>query len=103
MKNSSRRGMPNGDLKTSPTVIEPSSVVINNHKKSPSEEVSSPDNKKASSTSKHGKSQRGKRMIRQKRRSTGVVNKEDLDELDGINSVSRIFLFGLKNFAFQMC
>lgn len=70
-----------------PTRIEPVPAILNNSESRLEDGEISPDDKKVSPSSKRGKSQRSRRMIRQKRRSTGVVNKEDLEELDQINSV----------------
>jgi len=46
------------------------------------------DEKKVSPSARRTKGQRGKRMLRQKRRSTGVVNKEDLEDMEPTDTVS---------------
>ena len=68
-------------------MVEPAEEVNNQET-----DKSAAEEKKASSNTRRGKAQRSKRQLRQKRRSTGVVNKEDLEEIDQTDTVSGVMI-----------
>ena len=84
----SRRSVPNGDAKITPMIVEPADDSSNKNDNDIETTKSPADDKKVGPSGRRGKSQRGKRMLRQKRRSTGVVNKEDLEDIEPTETVS---------------
>ena len=91
MKTSARRSAPNGDAKIAPMIVEPTDDSKNDLDDDTSKSAS--EEKKVGPSGRRGKGQRGKRMLRQKRRSTGVVNKEDLEDIEPTNTVSDLCTF----------
>ena len=74
------RGPQNGDAKQV-DLLSPDSADME-------EPSSPPENRKSGPSARRGKKQREKRMFRQKRRSTGVVNKKDVEESEKLDKVS---------------
>ena len=54
---------------------------------------SPPEIRKSGPSARRGKMQREKRQLRQKRRSTGVVNKKDVEESENAGAVRNAFLW----------
>ena len=88
VRSSSRRSLPNGEAKITPLIVEPDPCNNDDGESN----KSATEEKKVSPSARRGKSQRNKRMLRQKRRSTGVVNKEDLEDLEPTDAVSHLLV-----------